>query len=69
MELWCWYKYFNGYKVCYVNYFTLWNFLIFFLLPPKTTYGPITGGYFLIKKNFQTMYEDLFFNFLNYPLI
>ena len=31
-------------KCCYVNYLPLWNFLVFFLLPPKTIIGPITGG-------------------------
>ena len=46
----CWYKYFKGYNVCYVNYLPLWNFLIFILLPPKTIYGPITGGHFFDKK-------------------
>ena len=52
----CWYKYLQGYKVCYVNYLPLWNFLIFLLLPPKTTYGPITGGYYFDKKKNLTNY-------------
>tara|TARA_B100000886_G_scaffold142683_1_gene96877 strand:- start:7526 stop:8467 length:942 start_codon:yes stop_codon:yes gene_type:complete len=38
-----WLAYFKGYKTCYVNYLPLWNFLIFFILPPKTILGPITG--------------------------
>jgi hypothetical protein len=38
-----WMKYLNGYKVCYINYLPLWNFLIFFLLPSKVILGPITG--------------------------
>ena len=28
----------------YLNYLPLWNFVILFLLPPKTLLGPITGG-------------------------
>ena len=40
----CWKYYFKGYNVGYINFLPLWNFLIFFLLPPKTILGPITGG-------------------------
>ena len=40
----CWKYYLRGYDVGYVNFLPLWNFLIFFLLPPKTILGPITGG-------------------------
>ncbi len=42
--LYCWKKYLNNQKVCYLNYLPLWNFIIFLLLPPKTILGPITGG-------------------------
>ena len=52
----CWFKYFRGYNICYVNYLPLWNFLIFILLPPKTIYGPITGGYFFDKNKNITNY-------------
>ena len=58
----CWYKYFKGYNVCYVNYLPLWNFLIFILLPPKTIYGPITGGYYFDgSKNFDYYIRKFFF--------
>ena len=40
----CWKKYLNNQKVCYLNYLPFWNFLIFSLLPPKTILGPITGS-------------------------
>ena len=40
----CWKNYLKGYEVGYINFLPLWNFLIFFLLPPKTILGPITGG-------------------------
>jgi hypothetical protein len=29
----------------------LWNFFLFALAPPKTLYGPITGGANIYKKN------------------
>ena len=47
----CWIRYFLGYKVYYINYLPLWNFLIFFFLPKKTVYGPITGGTYFIPDN------------------
>ena len=49
--LFCWQKYLNKKKVCYLNYLPLWNFLIFMLLPPKTILGPITGGANFSKSN------------------
>ena len=42
--IFCWIKYLNNQRVCYLNYLPLWNFLIFIFLPPKTMLGPITGG-------------------------
>ena len=47
----CWYYFFQNKKVAYINYLPLWNFLIFFLLPPKTIIGPITGGSHFSKKS------------------
>ena len=52
-----WLKFFQSKKICYVNYLPLWNFIIFFLLPPKTILGPITGTAFRSKYS-------LLFNFL-----
>ena len=40
----CWKYYIKGHKIGYINYLPLWNFFIFILLPPKTIFGPITGG-------------------------
>lgn len=42
--VYCWKRYFKDQNVCYLNYLPLWNFVIFFFLPPKTMIGPITGG-------------------------
>ena len=42
----CWIAYFKNKKIIYVNYTPLWNILIFALCPPKTFFGPITGGIF-----------------------
>ena len=47
----CWLKYLSGYKIYYLNYLPLWNFLIFLLLPKKTIYGPITGGTYYNPDN------------------
>jgi len=51
----CWKKYLNQETVCYLNYLPLWNFLIFVLLPPKTVFGPITGGAYY-SKSFKLNY-------------
>ena len=42
--IYCWFFFLKKNRVYYLNYLPLWNFLIFLLLPPKTTIGPITGG-------------------------
>ena len=47
----CWKYYLKGYNVGYINFLPLWNFFIFFLLPPKTILGPITGGAFYNREN------------------
>ncbi len=38
-----WFLYINSKKVSYINYLPLWNFVLFFCLPPGTILGPITG--------------------------
>ena len=38
-----WKYYFQGKKICYINYLPIWNFLILLFLPKKTILGPITG--------------------------
>jgi hypothetical protein len=55
-----WVKYLKGYKICYINYLPLWNFLIFFLLPSKVILGPITGT-ISIERNFlfKTIFEKI----------
>ena len=61
----CWVYFFRRKKVIYLNYLPYWNFLIFLLLPPKTTIGPITGGalfnkgskdYYIRKFIFPSLY-------------
>jgi hypothetical protein len=49
--IFCWYLFIKKKKVAYINYLPLWNFFIFALLPPKTLFGPITGGANFKKKN------------------
>ena len=47
----CWYLFIKKKKIAYINYLPLWNFFIFALLPPKTLFGPITGGANFKKNN------------------
>jgi hypothetical protein len=49
--IFCWFFFMKKRKVAYINYLPLWNFLIFILLPPKTIFGPITGGAYFAGKN------------------
>jgi len=49
--LFCWYFFIIRKKTVYLNYLPLWNFLLFIILPPKTIFGPITGGAYYKKKN------------------
>ena len=48
-----WTNYFKDKKVLYLNYLPLWNPLIFFLMPPGTVFGPVTGG--LYKKKIKNL--------------
>jgi hypothetical protein len=48
----CWFFFLKKKKIIYINYLPLWNFLIFALLPPKTLFGPITGGAYFEKKQY-----------------
>ncbi len=58
----CWKNYFKGNSIGYINFLPLWNFLIFFLLPPKTILGPITGGALYDKTNKINYYiRNIFF--------
>ena len=47
----CWYYYLLKKNISYLNYLPLWNFILFFFLPPKTIFGPITGGSNFKNKN------------------
>ncbi len=79
--LFCWQKYLNNQKVCYLNYLPLWNFLIFVFLPPNTLFGPITGGanfsksfslnYFVRAFLFPIFYKisEFFLNFRSDKII
>jgi hypothetical protein len=42
--VYCWFFFFKKKKAAYINYLPFWNIFIFILLPPKTIFGPITGG-------------------------
>mgnify|MGYP003977977551 FL=1 len=38
-----WKLYFQKKKIMYLNFMPLWNFILFYFLPPKVFIGPITG--------------------------
>jgi len=50
IKLWNFYN--KGYKTAFINYLPIWNFLVFFILPPKTILGPITGSLVYNKSSF-----------------
>lgn len=54
--LFCWYYFLLKKKAVYINYLPLWNFFIFLLLPPKTEFGPITGGALYKNKSLIRMF-------------
>ena len=64
----CWKSYFKGYRVGYINYLPLWNFFIFFLLPPKTILGPITGGALYTKKKIINFFIRKYIFFIFYKI-
>ncbi len=51
--LFLWKQYLKKNKVLYLNFMPLWNFLLFYFLPPKTLIGPITG--FIPKKKIDNV--------------
>lgn len=54
--LWAVYLFKKNKKVCYLNYLPLWNFFLFLFLPPKTIFGPITGGSLFLKKPYLNFF-------------
>ena len=58
----CWYFFIRGKQVYYINYLPLWNFLIFFFLPPRTKIGPITGGANYKKSYIRKHIFPIFYN-------
>jgi glycosyltransferase involved in cell wall biosynthesis len=54
--IYLWFNFLIGNKTIYINFTPLWNFLIFLLLPPNTTLGPITGTTKLETKNLWEKY-------------
>ena len=56
-----WKYYFKGYKIAYINYLPIWNFIIFLILPPKTIFGPITGT---LLYNKESLLDHIFRGFL-----
>ncbi len=74
----CWKFFLNGKKVYYVNYLPFWNFLIFLLLPPEISIGPITGGAKFYKNSsftrrffFPLFYKmsEVIVNYRNFTLL
>ena len=57
-----WFYFLLGKKTVYLNYLPLWNFLIFFLVPPKTEFGPITGSIQINKiKSIKSFFRSKLF--------
>ena len=46
-----WGHYLKNEKISYINYLPAWNFLLIFLLPPRTIIGPVTGS--INRKNWN----------------
>ena len=40
----CWFFFLKKKQVAFINYLPFWNIFLFMLLPPRTIFGPITGG-------------------------
>jgi len=60
-----WGHYLKNEKISYINYLPAWNFLLIFLLPPRTIIGPITGT--VNRKNwnfFVTIFSYIGIKFL-----
>ena len=54
-----WKHYLKGYRVAYINYLPIWNFIIFALLPSSTILGPITGTCY--NENYDLKIKFKFF--------
>jgi hypothetical protein len=55
-----WINFFKKKKLLYINFLPLWNFLIFFLCPPRTIFGPITGSIYKGEiKNLSTFVRKI----------
>ena len=68
-----WINYLKGRGICYLNFLPLWNIFLFFLLPPKSHFGPVTGFIFKKKVNglnfFLRKYLNFFFFKLNLKIL
>lgn len=56
-----WLSFFQGKKFIFLNYLPYWNFVIFFILPPKCEIGPITGGAKFSKNSNDYLIRKFFF--------
>ena len=75
----CWSIFLNNKRPIYVNYLPFWNFFLFIFLPPKTIFGPITGGanftkekqFYVRKYLFPILYKisEFFLNLRNVNII
>ncbi len=46
-----WKYYILGKKISYINFLPAWNFILIFILPPKTIIGPVTGSHNKFNSN------------------
>ena len=75
----CWFFFLTKKNIAYINYLPLWNSILFIFLPPKTTFGPITGGanyvrseqFFIRKYIFPILYKisEFFLNLRNINIV
>ena len=59
----CWKKFLEKKEVCFLNYLPLWNCILFLFLPPKTIFGPITGGA-ISGSGYQKLIRSIIFPIL-----
>ena len=58
--IYCWLYYFKKKDVYYVNYLPFWNILLFIFMPPRTKFGPITGGAAIANNKSNYIRKNIF---------
>lgn len=56
----CWFFFLKKKKIAFINYLPFWNIFLFILLPPKTIFGPITGGASFRKDKINIIRKYIF---------